>query len=461
MRVGDAFGVHRLLVFRFVSLLAFACVVVLTYFVSARFARSQIVGFLAGAILIGYEGYGARAATAFEPKAAMLLFGLACLLALQKRKWFWAGALGALAGLAWQIAWGYLIVALLLAFAQGGSTWQARARALGMTFAAACVVFGIYILYFAAHNALTEMFQQTILSPALMHSVAARKLLARINQLTRTFQVGYAAHTGFGVLGFVGFFVWVLVHLAPWQWRGFARRAFYFFVMHRRTAGVLLAASGFTAYLFIDFQNYPDWIPVLPYLALFAAWLLYASLARVLQFLKASSRVQRAAFAVLAAFVLLFSVAHAFYAPAIDKQMRSTTWQMQERAALELNQRISADAPVWIVGKAELLFFMQRHNLNKYIYVLGNADAAADAFEPGGFKQVVHSALAQKPVLIVTARLQKRKFSRPENFTALQNATKNFIALRSCKTFGSANFYVARAAADTLFPKNAQGCVKQ
>lgn len=132
MRLGDGVGIHRLLALRAASVICFGGIVLLTYSLTLRWTRSMWAAFTAGIILVGMEGLGARAASALEPKALMLLFGLATLLALQNRRWFWAGVFGGLAGLVWQIAWGYLIVALLLALTQGGSSPRAqlaRARA--------------------------------------------------------------------------------------------------------------------------------------------------------------------------------------------------------------------------------------------------------------------------------------------------------------------------------------------
>ncbi len=461
MRAGDLIGLHRLLAFRAASALLFAITAVLTYFVGVGFTRARVVGFMAGAMLIGFEGFSARAATTLEPKATMLVFGLACLVALQKRRWFWAGALAGAAGLAWQIAWGYLVVALLLAFAQSGKTMRARARGLGLTLGAALLVFGIYALYFVAHDATLEMFQQTFLSPLLMHSVGARTVLARVNQLRRTFMVGYSSHVGFGILGTAGFVVWLTAHWRPWELRKFFRRAFYFLFQNRRTAGVVCVALGFSIYSFADFQNYPDWFPLLPYLSLFAAWLVWQAARRVIQFLKVSPKRARAGYAALALAVLALSAAPAFLYGAPERRLQGMTWETQQRAADELNAALGPDASVWMIGKADLLFFMRRQNLNKYIYLIGNVDAAADAFEVGGFKQMFSAALAQKPTLLVLARLQKRKFTSPANFRLAQQAGSAYVPLRHCASIRNAQFFVRPDVADALFPASAKGCVKR
>lgn len=461
MRLGDVIGLHRLLAFRAASLICFIGVVLLTYELTRRMTRVGWIGFFAGIILLGMEGFGARAATALEPKVLMLVFGLASLLALQKRKWFWAGALGGAAGLVWQLAWGYLVVALLLAFFQGSKKFPPRARAFLLTLGAAGMVLTFYTLYFVARGAQVEMFQQTFLSLGMMHAVAAKGIAAQLQQAQKFYWLGFPQHIIFLFLGIGGLGAWLLAHLRPWEWNRLLRRAGYFFLCHCRSSGTLLVTFGFIGYGFTEFQNYPDWFPLLPYLALFAGWFVWMTAARVLQFIKVPPRARVSVYSALAALLLFASAAHAFISVPPVKRITGITWQEQARVMTELNQRLPADAPMWVIGKAELLFFMRRHNLNKYIYLIGNADGAADAFEPGGFAQVLDSTLAQKPALLVLARLQKRKTQNEPNFRALERATENFVRLRRCKAMGEGTFYVRADLADTLFPANGQGCVRR
>lgn len=460
MRAGDLTGIHRLLALRAASILCFAAVVLLTYFLTLRWTRSAWAAFAAGAIFVGFEAYGMRAAAALEPKALMLAFGLATLLALQKRKWLWAGALGCLAGLVWQIAWGYLIVALLLAFLQGGRQWRARVRALGETLAPALVIFGAYVLYFVAQDAYVEMIQQTFLAPALMHAPAKRALLSRIMQLYNTFIVGYRSHLIFGFMGIAGFLLWLAAHLRPWKIPKLPARLAYYFFLNRRTSGTLLAVSGFTFYSFLDFQNYPDWFPLLPFLALFAAWLVWQAAARVLQFLKPAPRLVPAIYTALAAVLLFASAAHAFLAPPIEKRMRGLTWQDQERAAQTLNRALGPGTPVWVIGRPELLFMMHRQNINRYIYLFGNVDGMIDRLEPGGFQKMLEDALAQKPGLVVMSRLPKRKFTALANYHSLESVKKQFLPAKNCRALGAGKFFVRQDLADSLIA-GTQGCVEK
>lgn len=456
MWLGDRFGLHHLIAFRLASLLTFAAVTVLTYAVGWAFSRSRWVGMAAGIILVGFTGYSFRVAQTLEPKAFMLLFGLTALYLLTRRKWFWAGAFAAAAGLAWQIGWGYLAVTLLLAALQGGNDWRGRGRALGRVLAASALVGAAYLLFFVAHSAQVEMLQQTFLAPFILREDAARPVLARVEQLARYFVRGYPEHLGFGVLALVGFVVWQGAHLVPWR-RGVVRRGRFYWLGSRRTAGTLLATLGFMLYLLYDFQNYPDWIPLLPFVAIFAAWLIVRAAQFALSALPLSPPLKVAASAALLGILCAFSLVPTAAASAQGQLRR--TWQEQQAVADELNRVIPADAPVWIIGQAETLFFMRRQNVNKYIYLFGKVDAAADAFEPGGLRQAIIDAQTAKPVLYVLARLDGDIFANPAYMSLLERAHNPYILLEHCGTIVSGRYFVRADVADALFPPGDTGCV--
>jgi len=459
MRLGDLINLHHLLAYRALAMLVMASAVALTYITGIVFTRSRVIAFFSALILMGYEGYGTRAATILEPKSLMLVFGLVTLYFLSKRKWGWAGACASAAGLAWQIGWGYLLVALLLALIQGGPTWNARLRACAFTLGAALVVFLVYALYFATQDALGDMLQQTFLAPILMHNVASKTVSERLFKLAERFYFGFGTHIVFGVLGGVGFLAWLAAHLRPWDSRAFLRRAFYFWFQNRRTAGTLLVIMGLAMYSYLDFENFPDWIPLLPFISLFAAWLVWTLGVRSLKKLQVSQTMQRVTFAALALVIFAFSTYHAFSHTGRDQPVRGQTWQAEQRVADELNQKLGGDAALWIAGKPELLFFMQRQNINKYIYLIGEVDAAVDAFEPGGFRQMLADAQKQKPVLFALGRADRRYFSSEANFQALHQLEKKFVRLNRCNALGGGRFFVRPDLADALFPPGGRGCL--
>ena len=213
MWLGEHVGIPDLMSYRLLSLMVAGSVVVLTYAVGARFARSRAVGLLAGLMILGMRGYGFRAADVLEPKSLMLLGGLSALVLLSRRRWFWAGVFACAAGLAWQIGWIYAFVALVLAVAQGGRAWGARLRAAGSVVVSFALVFALYLLYYFFTGALVPMMQQTFIAPFLLHPVAGESLPLRLQRLARTFMGGYGGQLLFGLLGAAGWVTLLAIYL--------------------------------------------------------------------------------------------------------------------------------------------------------------------------------------------------------------------------------------------------------
>lgn len=456
MWLGNFVGLHPLISFRILSMLVFAGVVVLTYVVGKIVTNSTFVGFIAGLILVSFQGYAMRAAIALEPKSLMLLFGLGALYFLSKRKWLIAGALASAAGLAWQIAWGYLILALLLSLMQGGSTLQERGWAFLKTLGAALVVFLVYLAFYIAHSAQVEMFQQTFLAPLIMHDGEHIPFIAIMVKLAKAFYVGYGVGWVYGVLGTVGLLVWLGAQAYAKQWRGVALRISDILIGNPRTSGTLLAIGGFALFSYLDFQNYPDWFPLLPFIAIFGAWFLYFVYRFLTTRLTLSHSLQRAGLLALAFLVLLFGT---YQTVAATRGELKITWQDQQRVADEINREIPPGAPIWLSYKPELLFFLKRHNSNKYIYLLGRVDAAADAFEPGGFDRMFSSIQNQHPVLYALDGFKARKISTHAHFEFVKHTFQNFIPLTSCRILGRGKFYAPNPQAAQLFPTDKNACL--
>lgn len=454
MAFGNALGVPELIAFRVLAMGIAAGVVVLTFVVGRIFTREPTAALIAAVIMLGYEGYLQRAATTLEPKALMVLLGLLTLYVLSRNRWFAAGVCGAAAGLAWQIGWGYLLLALLLAPIQGGKHPVPRLSALGLTILGAGLVFGLYVAYYAAHDALTPMFQQTVLAPLIMHPLAQRTLAERLGQPIRDFLLGYRGQWVFLILGTIGWLVLLVRYaLTP-------RRALYDLISTPRTSGTLLAAHGFLIAPLLDFQNYPDWIPLLPFISIFAGWLLVGAGQWIARHLSLSPRGQSLAFAAVLSVVSLWSVLHPWTEPSRQLIDPPITWQEQSEIAQDLNRRLPPDQPVFIIGTAELLFFMARQNLTPYIYFLGETDAAIDALDPGGFEGMLQDVRAERPALIVLTRLKPDHFANLAHLAALrQLSRRTYVRLDACNWLSEIQIFLRADLAESAFPSaNSSSC---
>lgn len=454
MAFGNALGVPELIAFRVLAMGVAAGVIVITYVVGRFFTGAPAAAFIASVIMLGYEGYLQRAATALEPKALMVLLGLLTLYGLSRKRWFVAGICAAAAGLAWQIGWGYLLVALLLAPIQGGTRLIPRLSALGMTILGAGLVFALYVTYYAAHDALAPMFQQTLLAPLIMHPIDQRPLAERFWQPVRDFLLGYRGQWLFLGLGAISWLAMLVRYvLTP-------RRALYDVFQNPRTSGTLLAAHGFMIAPLLDFQNYPDWIPLLPFISIFAGGLLIGAGQWLARPLKLSPLGQRIAFAALLSVVALWSLLHPW--TELSRQLIDPpiTWQEQSEIAQNLNRRLPPDQPVLIIGAAELLFFMARQNVTPYVYLLGETDAAVDALDSGGFEGMLEDIRIKRPALIVLTRLKPDHFANVAHLAALrQLSRREYVRLRACSWLSEMTMFLRADLAESAFPStNSSSC---
>jgi hypothetical protein len=304
------------------------------------------------------------------------------------------------------------------------------------------------------------MLQQTFVAPLIMRHLEGRDPLRRLYGWARTFYLGYNTGILFGGLAVVAYLTFVVSALRSGS-AGRARRLFYFLFQNRRTAGILLAFHGLLVMAFLDFQGYPDWFPLLPFISIFAAWLLVRVSARLFAAWTSSSNRRLAAGAALVAVVAVVSTIPAFTPVGRDRwSPRRGTWQEQAQAAAELNAVLPPNAPLFVLGKTDLLFFLGRDNVNKYIYFFGEADAGADAFEPGGFAGMFARVQEARPVFYVLARTPPNKYARRANYDLLaREADSNYIRLKQCRALKAGRYLVRKDLADTLFPRGGEGCL--
>jgi hypothetical protein len=200
----------------------------------------------------------------------------------------------------------------------------------------------------------------------------------------------------------------------------------------------------------------------LPYISIFAAWLVWVGFGRLVKRFELGEPQRQLAFGGLVIGVLALSTFHAFLHTWREKpQQLRGSWHAQQAVADAVNAKLPPDAEVWVLGKAEFLFFMQRVNVNKYFYLFGQVDAAADAFEPGGFKGVFESVEAQQPALFSLSRVAPKKYANRDNFKVVSRRWDNYVMLERCKLLANGKYYVRGDLADALFPKGEEGCLKR
>lgn len=426
------FSLAEIYVVRFYMFGVTALSIVALYLLGKNFSHLRVVGFVAALLLTSFAGLLRTITNGIEPKAVMLLFGLLALLALQKRQWFWAGAAGACAGLAWQIGFGYVALALLLAYFQNDS-WRTRLRAVGMVLCGALLPILAYALYFVMQGATRAAFEQNVVVPFFSKAAQLRLNRFVLRRMLEAFARNYSSQFIIGAFAIGG---WLLA----WRYALRSRRAFLFiFLKSPRTSGALLAGTGLFLYALIDFQAYPDWIPLLPFMALLASWAFVWLFLQIARRARVAQKYRAPGLAI--ATLVLLCIAN--WTLLLEPPQTKITWQDQQRVAAEMNARLTAQDAAWLVGKSELLFFMRRQNLTRYTTFLRNTDAVLEQIEPGGYGGFTERVRAAQPALIALARLKRRQWAdgrRYDRLLAWMNEA--YVPLRACKQAGDGKFFV-------------------
>ena len=258
MVVGRWVGLNDVHSARLVSLAAYGASIGAAWLLAATLLNSPLAGHLAAAALWSASLYSWHASIGSRPKVFLALFLLATLLAVARRRAFWAGALGAVCYLCWQPG--------LVGLAAGGIAFLIvpdRKRNLAWLACGAVAPLFAYEAYFLLHgwSAVREQWFQTFAFPAeyMSHQKGGFPGLApAASRLAATWLRSYAAITPIAI-GFL------LASVAAPVYALLASRRVLRIVRDQPawlsawTAGVVTLA--FTYY---DHQGPPDLFFVLP-----------------------------------------------------------------------------------------------------------------------------------------------------------------------------------------------------
>lgn len=427
IRAGESIGIPSLIALRLMALsVAIACVV-LTFLVARMFLRAGWAAFVAAVIFLGFGGFAQLTATGLEPKIVMLLFGLGALALGARRHMFWGGVCAACAGLTWQVGWLYVPALFVVEWFDSTRGRSESRRALLSAFAGLVLPLVAYGLGFFVWGAWREMWVESFWLPlTLGRTLPVWSIFDRVALMARRFQTGYPYEVFFVLAALLGWGIYLV--------RCISRRTLRQEIHDRNRVGVLFAFHAFSLFALVDFQGWPDWVPLLPYLALWCAWLLEFAVEQIGARLNLRTKVRglHLALIVLAAVLALYDV---FLLPT---KMRYT-WQAQAAYAARLEQQLAPGAPIWFLGAPELLFFFNRPNANRYVLMTYHADVAMQSLEPDGFPGVLDALRAQPPQLIALHRWRARNWARADYAAALlQWVRAGYTPLPDCAEAGGA-----------------------
>jgi len=389
-------GMRDIFAIRVTFLLLAAMTVGLTFLVALECFDNLRLALLSAAGLLLIENFARFNNSGVQPKTPMVLFGLLALWAMLKDRPFTAGLFGMLSALSWQP--GLLFAgAAGLAASRYLTSW--RDRRAWRVIAGAALPLAVILIYFWAAGALKDFYLWNVDFTATVYAPNESRPLSdffeRLGQLLkapfkRSSWLFYTATAGMVV--------------AIWQWRRPSPQAHGWLDDAPRHA-VLIAALVYFGFCMTDIQGPVDLLPLLPFVAIFAA----AAMSFVLDALSqlvARGRWQTARIA-MRQWATVVVVAAMFYrAAAQANQFERSAVKLQDQDAVvaEIIAQLQPGDQVFTHGVPEILVLGRLTNASKYFLLDRNKDAYLDRVEAGGFAGWLERLKSERPKIIALGR---------------------------------------------------------
>jgi hypothetical protein len=391
------FGLRDLLATRLMFTLLAVLTVALTFVVVSDYFGSRRVASLASLIMLNFHSLALWTASGIEPKVPMILFGLLVLWAIHRDRPFLAGLFGTLSALNWQP--GLLFVAVaVLSYTRYFTRW--RGRDLWRLGCGAALPMAVVVTYFWAVGALYDLYAWTIHYNFTVYGPQeARRGSPLLARAGRVIQRDYANDWIYFYLAAGGVLA-ILTHLKRSR------------VAHLRDVtelaprhAILLAPLVYLAFCVINFQGGRDLIPLLPFVAAFAAFcvlrvgqLLGQALAHFTSKPRPSA-FQDLIFVGACVVVLGTALSEAFSV----KFARGLT--TQEAAVAEISAHLAPGDTIYVHKATDVLVLSGHSNASEHFLLDHGKHSYLDLVEPGGFAGWFARLKAERPKVVVPSSL--------------------------------------------------------
>ena len=349
-------------------------------------------------IMLSFEAFAVLNGGGVQPKTPMVLFGLMALWAVLKDRPFVAGVFGMLSALSWQP--GLLFVGVAgLAFSRYLTSW--RDLKVVRLLAGAAIPLVIQLGYFWAVGALHDFYVWNINFNATVYGPGqARSIGGFFRRLAKMLAGTY--HTG-------RFFFYLAVPgLAIVTWQTFARRprGESRALQDAPRQALVIAPVVYFLFCMIDIQGGADLIPLLPFVAIFAAAALFFAaeqaihLARRWQPNLNRAPLETVSAGVILALALVFSVSEN-----LARERNGPTLADQDPEVREIVSYLSPGDKIFVHGKPEILVLSGLTNASKYYLLDRGKDGYLDQVEEGGFAGWLERLKAERPKVVALDRL--------------------------------------------------------
>ncbi|MEK6301426.1 MAG: DolP-mannose mannosyltransferase [Acidobacteriota bacterium] len=400
------FGLRDVFAIRVAFVLLAALTVAFTFLVALDYLGSRRVAFLASMIMLSFGAFARLNGGGVQPKTPMVLFGLVTLWAILKDRPFTAGVFGMLSALSWQP--GLLFVgAAGLAFSSYLTSW--RDLKVVRLLAGAAIPLAIQLGYFWAAGALNDFYLWNIHFNATVYGPGqARSMSGFIHRIAKMMSGTYHTARFFFCLAAPGFAiaVWQALKRAK---QGGARGLLKDAPRH----AIIIAPSVYFLFCMIDIQGGADLIPLLPFVAVFAALALVFAVEQAVRLARKWRPgldrwpLETAGTALLLLFAFVFSLGEM-----LATAREFPTLSDQDAEVREIVSYLSPGDKIFVHGNAEILVLSGLTNASKYFLLDRGKDGYLDQVEQGGFKGWLDRLKSEQPKVVALDRLKSLTYGR-------------------------------------------------
>lgn len=308
----------------------------------------------AAVALASFQGFASAALGGPDPKAPGILFSVVAMALLVRRHWFWGALAGSLACLAWQPLAIFWLLAVAGAWLMTDSP-QRRAAVL-QALAGAAIPFAAAALYFALAGELHALIEGVATYPLTGISRPPETVTARAHRILRVADAGNGPGTVVFWVGLATMIGVAAVRVArAWPRLG---------ALLKDPFLVIVIASGMAlaAYSLLDFQQYGDLFPAVPYATLGAGGAVGLAV-------RAPLRGRAAAAAPIAAVVSILAVIGASWAVYSHPRQSDTDLLRQRAQASAIERLLNPGESLYVLGDPTALVLTGRRNPDRFIYL--------------------------------------------------------------------------------------------
>lgn len=394
------FGIRDIFAIRIVFLLLASLTVCFTFLVAHDYFKSRRVAILSAAIMMAFNLFGYANCGGVQPKTPMILAGLISLWAIQKDKPFTAGVSGMLSALSWQPGLLFVGVAVL-AFSRYLTSWR-DFKAIRVI-AGAAAPLAVFIGYFWREGALRDLYLWNIEYNLTVDAPRGLRTLPQlVDRFFRFMKGAFRPEWPYFLLSVAGLAITVGRGL-----KGIRERSFRSFAHAAPDHAVIIAPLIYFAFCTINIQGGVDMIPLLPFVAIFAAIGIVWAIDRGSDLVaRANSNASRStiagsAFAVLLALVMIVSVADVLLF-----NVEHPTLKEQEAEISEITSHLGPGDQIYVHGLAEILVLSRLPNADKHFFLDRGKDEYLDRVEPGGFEGWLARLKSKRPKIVALERMK-------------------------------------------------------